>query len=202
MGTIGAYTRRSQGFLAGALVIGSALVACTAHADVPAYESGRGLPVDRTPSSAPARHKTFGMSMDIGVPDGAGLALVVRPKFDWLRLGGAFTYNGMAPGARVGVTLDPVSFPLAPTLTVEGGHYWAGTVPGVQGSPVVGYDYANLHFGLEVGSRANFRFFLRGGASWLALSATHLSSGGSGIGDPSFTGWLAPTGKLGFAAFF
>ena len=74
----------------------------------------------------------------------------------------------------------------------------------MQGSPVVGYDYANVHFGLEVGSRANFRFFLRGGASWLALSTSHLQTGGSGsgIGDPSFTGWLAPTGKLGFATYF
>jgi hypothetical protein len=143
------------------------------------------------------------MVMDVGVPDGAALGLVVRPRFDWLRVSGAVTHNAMAPGMRAGVTLDPIAFPIGPTLTVEGGHYWGGKLPMVSDSPAVAYNYANFHFGLEVGSRAAFRFFLRGGVSWLDVSTAHSATGGSsGIANPSYSGWLAPSGKLGFSAFF
>jgi hypothetical protein len=171
------------------------------------------------PSEAAPRHRTFGMSMDVGLPDGAAVGLVVRPRFDWLRIGGAVTHNGMAPGARVGVTLDPIAFPIAPTLTVEGGHYWEGTLPVIKNGPAIGYNYANFHLGLETGNRSTFRFFLRGGVSWVDVSATHLpATGGTGgtgggaggmsvmsgsaLGDPSYSGWLAPSGKLGFSAYF
>jgi hypothetical protein len=145
------------------------------------------------------------MSMDLGVPDGAAIGIVVRPRFDWLRIGAAATHNGMAPGVRLGVTVDPVAFPIAPTFTVEGGHYWEGRLPMLKDSPSIGYNYANFHLGLEIGSRAAFRFFLRGGASWLDVSTASnqgAGSSGSGIGNPSYSGWLAPSGKLGFSAFF
>ncbi len=140
--------------------------------------------------------------MDLGVPDGAGLGIIVRPKFDWLRVGAAVTHNGMAPGARLGITLDPLVFPLVPTFTVEGGHYWEGTLPLLKNSTAIGYNYANFHLGLEVGSRATFRFFLRGGASWLDVSTAHFQSGSPAMGNPSYSGWLAPSGKLGFSAYF
>ncbi len=151
------------------------------------------------------RHRTFGMTMDIGVPDGAALGIVVRPRFDWLRLAAAVTHNGIAPGLRLGVTLDPIAFPIAPTLTIEGGHYWAGPLPMIQGSPSIGYDYANFHLGLEIGNRATFRFFLRGGVSWVDMSgaqAQNTSGNGSSIDNPSYTGWLAPSAKLGFSLYF
>ncbi|MGA7121545.1 MAG: hypothetical protein WBY94_15680 [Polyangiaceae bacterium] len=159
---------------------------------------------DRTPSGVAPGHRTFGMFMDLGVPDGVALGLVVRPAFDWLRIGGAVTHNGMAPGARFGVTLDPVAAPVGPTLTVEGGHYWGGKLPMISDSPSIAYNYANFHLGLEVGNRATFRFFLRGGVSWLDLSTAQSQgpSSGSGIANPSYSGWLAPSGKLGFAAYF
>ena len=114
--------------------------------------------------------------MDVGLPDGAALGLVVRPRFDWLRIGGAVTHNGIAPGFRLGVTIDPIDFPIAPTLTIEGGHYWQGTLPTVQNSPTVGYNYANIHLGLEIGNRANFRFFLRGGVSYVDVSASNIQA--------------------------
>ena len=158
-------------------------------------------------AAAPSRpHRTFGMTMDVGLPDGAALGLVVRPKFDWLRLGAAVTHNGMGPGVRLGVTLDPLQYAVAPTLTVEGGHCFAGTVPGVQGSPSIGYDYANFHLGLEFGNRSTFRFFFRGGASWVNMSSAQAQNSvinnGSTILNPSYTGWVAPSAKLGFALYF
>ncbi len=152
------------------------------------------------------RHRTVGITTDLGVPDGAAVGLVVRPKFDWLRLGAAGTYNGMAPGARVGVTFDPIAFPIGPTFTVEGGHSWQGRLP-IGDAPTMSYSYANFHLGLEVGNRATFRFFLRGGTSWIdggTVSSQGSTSGSNsaGLGSSSYRGWLAPSGKLGFAAYF
>jgi hypothetical protein len=143
----------------------------------------------------------WGMAMDLGVPDGAGLGLSVRPV-DWLRVGAAVTHNTMAPGARVGVTLDPMPTPVGITLTVEGGHYWSGTVPGIQGVPSVAYNYANFHAGLEFGDRSSFRFFLHGGASWLGMSASASQSALSGLSNLSYRGWMAPSAKLGFSLHF
>jgi hypothetical protein len=139
--------------------------------------------------------------MDFGVPDGAGLGLSVRPV-EWLRLGAAATHNGLAPGARVGITFDPMPTPVAITFTVEGGHYWSGTVPGIQGAPAVAYNYANVHLGLEFGNRSSFRFFLRGGASWLDMTASSLPSDLSGLSNLSYHGWMAPSAKLGFSLYF
>jgi hypothetical protein len=186
-----------------AVVLTSLATASPALADANAAGSHSIIEADHSVRGQP-RHRTFGMSMDVGVPDGAALGLVIRP--DWLRIGAAVTHNGMAPGVRLGVTLDPFESAMAPTFTVEGGHYWEGRLPLIQGSPAIVYNYANFHLGLEVGSRAAFRFFLRGGASWLGVSAANFQSaggaGGSQIGNPSYSGWLAPSGKLGFSAYF
>jgi hypothetical protein len=156
---------------------------------------------DRSVSSPGPRRHMWGMAMDVGVPDGAGLGLSVRPV-DWLRVGAAVTHNTMAPGARVGVTLDPMRTPVGITLTVEGGHYWSGAVPGIQGAPAVAYNYANFHAGLEFGDRSSFRFFLHGGASWLDMSASASQSGLSGLSNLSYRGWIAPSAKLGFSLYF
>lgn len=187
----------------------AATEAAPAIAGAPAAPPGsdRYYPYNPAHAAAPSRpHHTFGMTMDVGLPDGAALGLVVRPKFDWLRLGAAVTHNGMGPGVRLGVTLDPVQYSVGPTLTVEGGHCFAGTVPGIQGSPSIGYDYANFHLGLEFGNRASFRFFIRGGASWVNMSGAQAQNSvinnGSTIMNPSYTGWVAPSAKLGFALYF
>ncbi len=201
-----------SGLLAGSLSA-TASAATNMDAQTPAPNA------DQAPAPLTPRHRTFGVSMDVGVPDGAALGLVVRPRFDWLRIAGAVTHNGIAPGVRFGVTLDPIAFPVAPTLTIEGGHYWQGTLPMIQDAPAVGYNYANFHLGLEIGNRSTFRFFLRGGASYLDVNGssfqsptgmsgasssgtTAVATSGSGFGNPSFNGWLAPSGKLGFSLYF
>jgi len=185
-------------------VLAAASSAHSARADVRPAAPQVGADADRSSEGSSGR-RSWGMTMDLGVPDGAALGVVVRPRFDWLRVGAAVTHNGMAPGARIGVTIDPVSFPMAPTLTVECGHSFEGRLSIVGGAPTVSYNYANFHVGLEVGNRAAFRFFLRGGASFLDASAAHMqgaTGAGSGFGDPSYNGWLAPSGKLGFSAYF
>jgi hypothetical protein len=167
------------------------------------------LPVvqpDTTVQDTPPRHRTFGITTDLGLPDGAGVGISIRPAVDWLRIGVAGTYNLMAPGVRVGVTIDPIAFIMAPTFTMEAGHSWAGRLPGSD-APAVGYTYANFHLGIEVGSRSKIRLFLRGGASWIDATPTHLQSGtssesGAGLLNPSYVGLLVPTAKVGFSTYF
>jgi|HubBroStandDraft_1064217.scaffolds.fasta_scaffold02736_3 hypothetical protein len=167
----------------------------------PPLPTPRASPADRSASSPGPRLRMIGMVMDVGLPDGAGLGLSIRPV-EWLRVTGAATHNTMAPGARLGVTLDPMPTPVAITLTVEGGHYWSGTVPGIQGSPSVAYNYANFHAGLEFGNRSSFRFFLHGGASWLDLNASASQSALASLSNLTYRGWMAPSAKLGFSLHF
>jgi len=191
-------------FVQCAVIVASTASASLAQADIQVAPPPNAAGADKPSPDTQPRHRTFGLTMDVGVPDGAALGLAVRPRFDWLRLGAAVTHNGMAPGLRFGVTLDPVSFPMAPTLTVEGGHYWNGTVPGISGSPAIGYNYANFHLGLEFGNRAAFRFFVRCGVSWVDLSGVQAQNANNtaAIANPAYSGWVAPSAKLGFSLYF
>lgn len=154
------------------------------------------------------RHRYVGVQADTGVPDGAALGLVVKPipveSFDMLRVGVSGTYNGIAPGVRAGLTIDPLRWHVfAPTLTGEAGHAFTGTVPGGKGT-TVSYDYLNAHFGLEFGNRNAWRFFMRGGVSWVNFNtgnfqgALNLSDTSVIVGNPTFNGMFAPSLKLGF----
>lgn len=158
-------------------------------------------------SQSQPRHRWLGMQVDVGAPDGAALGLVVRPKFDWLRLEAAGTYNGLAPGGRLGLTLDPVSFGIAPTLTAEAGFAGQGAIPNHADLPMVGYDYANFHLGLEFGSRSSWRFFFHGGPSFLHVSTSNFQNAvslGNGItlANPTTDAWVIPTFKLGLSLYF
>jgi hypothetical protein len=176
----------------------------TAKADEPAATSAQVVVVQPQ-----ERHRWVGMQFDVGAPDGVALGVVVRPYVNWARLNLSGTYNAIAPGIRGGLTLDPIKFPVAPTLTFEGGHAWQGDIPG-QGSklPQVGYDYMNLHLGLEFGNRDHWRFFLQGGPSWLHITTNNFQSvvGSSDpnllIGNPTANVSVIPTAKLGFALYF
>jgi hypothetical protein len=119
-----------------------------------------------------------GVMADVGLPDGAGASLVVRPK-KWVRLTGGGTYNMISSGLRAGASLLP--FGWGPSLTVEGGHYFDGNAntviakfagAGYQSNAVlerVGYDYANAHLGLDLGYR-RVTFFIHGGMSFIRAS--------------------------------
>lgn len=163
----------------------------------------------RADEPTPERHRWVGMQFDVGAPDGVALGVVVRPYVNWARLNLSGTYNAIAPGIRGGVTLDPIKFPVAPTLTFEGGHAWNGNIPGGGSNlPQVGYDYMNLHLGLEFGNRDHWRFFLQGGPSWMHVQTSNFQAvvGSSDsslvIGNPSANVAVIPTAKLGFALYF
>lgn len=187
------------------------LTASTAKADVPLCTD----PVTTTPCQSPStlirpteRHRWVGMQFDVGIPDGVALGVSVHPVVDWARLNLSGTYNGLSPGIRGGITLDPINFPMAPTLTLEGGHAFEGKVPGVDKVPSFDYNYLNLHLGLEFGNRRSWRFFLQGGPSWVHVqthnfqAVVNSNDPSLSISDPSANGAVVPTAKLGFVLFF
>jgi hypothetical protein len=181
-------------------------VTSAAAADEVAYSVNEYHP-DVSQSLVP-RHRWLGVQADVGVPDGAALGLVIRPKVDWLRLEAAGTYNALALGGRLGLTLDPISFPVAPTLTFEGGFAGQGTVPGHANLPGVGYGYVNFHLGLELGNRDSWRFFVHGGPSFLHVTTSNFQNGvglgasGVTLADPTADVWVVPAFKLGLALYF
>jgi hypothetical protein len=154
-----------------------ALASSASAAEVTAVTSAAAPPAD---TALPR----IGVMVDAGVPDGANAALVFRPM-SWLRthLGGG--YNLISPSVRGGVTVLP--FGSGPSLTVEAGHYFDGNANGVarkiagasfKDSAVlerVGYDYANVHLGLDVGSR-RATFYLHLGMSYLRARVHNLDS--------------------------
>jgi len=167
----------------------------------------------------------FGIILDVGIPDGGALGILYRPA-SFLRISGAATYNAVGFGARGGITLVPFHFAITPTVTVEGGHYFAAdatplvrqafndptiTSPALQ---AVAYDYVNAHLGLEIGSPQHFMFFLRGGGSYIQSTIKNSGQvlqqlGGTGgtpdptleVGDLKIT-LTVPSVKLGIIAFF
>jgi len=125
-----------------------------------------------------------GVMADVGLPDGAGASLVLRPK-KWLRVTGGGTYNMISSGVRAGVSLVPLGW--GPSLSVEGGHYFDGDANSLmrrfagasyQSNAVlerVGYDYANAHLGLDFGYR-RVTFFLHGGFSYIRATVHNVDA--------------------------
>ncbi|MBI3557012.1 MAG: hypothetical protein HY074_12170 [Deltaproteobacteria bacterium] len=175
----------------------------------------------------PKPHIThFGMTIDAGLPDGAGASVVFRP-WKWLRARVGGNYNGVSGGISGGVTfLPPVFFPVLPTATVEAGHYFEGDAnwiarlaAGNQSTDIaslkrVSYDYVNGHLGLEFGSQNRFVFYIHGGFTYLHTTVNDLqttinqqnSGGGSStttvtFKDPTVNA-IVPSGKLGFLIYF
>lgn len=159
-----------------------------------------------------------GVQLDAGVPDGAGLSVVVRPLRALQAHAGVVTHGGSA-GGRLGLTWVPFAAFVRPTLTLEAGHYLPGDFnrvarlalrrPDFQSGLLerIHYDFANAHLGLEVGSQ-RVAFSLRGGLSYMAVSAPGErdvelpGDGGRTTVDGARLRLTLPSLKLGFAVFF
>jgi hypothetical protein len=188
------------------MMVGMAAIAALCLASIPAYADG---PTDPPP---PPKVKHFGALLDVGVPDGAALGLVVRPvpgpKFYWLKLNVAGTYNGLAPGLRGGIQLDPIKFPIRLTLNADVGHSFAGNPGSFVGKtlPDISYTYANLHGGLEMGGWNGFTFFLHAGPTWMNVQTGNFNSVINDphvtFSDPHANATIVPTVKLGFTWLF
>jgi hypothetical protein len=155
----------------------------TPPAPGPAAEASA-TPAPPTATATPeADYLKFGMGLDAGIPDGAGLSGIYRP-FTWLRANAGINWNYIGYGVHGGVSLVPFYFPITPSLNLEGGHFFETDatpfanqlLPGQDLSAVgdalrrVSYNYGNAQLGLEVGVPQRFIFSLRAGLSYLQTS--------------------------------
>ncbi|MEZ4365541.1 MAG: hypothetical protein R2939_04535 [Kofleriaceae bacterium] len=134
--------------------------------------------------------RRVGAQLDVGVPDGATAALVVRPARP-LRLHVGASHNLVSTGVRVGATWVPLSAWVSPTVSVSYGHLPEGDAtplarmiagdPALSSSALerVGYDHASAHVGLEFG-RARATFYLHAGVTRVTGSLRGL---GTAFGD-------------------
>jgi hypothetical protein len=199
------------------------LAAATAAAETPLDAASASAP-PAAPLSAPIgrKHDVLGLQLDLGVPDIGGVSLLYRP-LKWMRFEGGMLYNTAGYGVRGGVSVLPY-FPIAPSLTLEAGHYFDSNVYArvSQYTTVnddlrpllekVGYTFVNAQVGLELGHPNVFVFFVRAGVSkvWLsvhnaAAAASSSSSSASGkvvvMEDPTVRLGI-PNVKLGFMIYF
>ena len=171
--------------------------------------------------SPPRALHVLALSLDAGVPDGAGISLHYRP-WSFLRVGGGLLYNYAGYGARAEVSILP-RWVVAPALTLEAGHYFDAnlnkrvsqyTTVSDSVQPLleqVGYTFANAQVGLEIGHPNWFVFFVRAGVGriWAdvhgAQAAALRQTGGdvriTSMNDPAVR-FGNPNAKLGFLFYF
>lgn len=172
-------------------------------------------------ATAHAAPGSVGVMFDAGVPDGLTGSVVYRP-LRLLNVHGGLGTNLISVGVRAGASLYVLPTLVSPTINVEVGHYFAGDANATANrlgltedadSPIlreVGYDYANLHLGLDVG-RDRMSFYLHAGFSALRgklhnldeLVAENASDDLTvSIGGDATASIVAPSARIGFVYFF
>ncbi|WP_224367765.1 hypothetical protein [Hyalangium versicolor] len=156
----------------------------------------------------PERLAPFGLLLDAGIPEGAGLSAAFRPSRA-VRLHLGATHNGIRLGGRAGITLLPMRGWYTPSFTFEVGHTLSGnsdkvarrmadtSQPPLFAMERVGYSYASTHLGFEVGAPGNFTVFLRAGVSWVELDVPNVED----LAEP-FIASLGETGAKGGRFFY
>jgi hypothetical protein len=154
-----------------------------AEPDTLGPQPGERAPQDGAPGARPPlaphgeapRPKLLGAQLSAGAPQGFVASAVVRPV-RWLRGTLGFAHNVIGPGIQGSVTAIPFHSAVAPTVTLEAGHFFETDVsdrlsefPGVFDASLrrFGYDFYSAQLGLEIGSQRGLLFFLRGGVAWM-----------------------------------
>jgi hypothetical protein len=163
----------------------------------------------------------FGLLLDAGIPDGAGLSAAFRPART-VRLHLGATHNGIRLGGRAGVTWLPRPGGSTPSVTFEVGHALAGdaarlarrmadsSLPPIHSMERVGYSYASTHVGFELGDPSSVMFFLRAGVSWVELDVPSVEVLGEPfirrLGESCAQGgrfvYTMPSAKVGLILYF
>lgn len=134
-------------------------------------------------AEAPAKRPMLGGQVDVGVPDGIGVSVMVMPT-RWMRVQIAALHNALGFGARAGVVFLPApSFfvHFRPLISVEGGAHFGGDASWLTGvDPMVtaalgklNYAFGNAQVGFEAGS-STFAFVFRAGLSYVNASIASL----------------------------
>src|SRR5512140_2070712 len=114
-----AWTWAASSFLAGMVVLTMAQPVVATESVTPAAT------VAAAPKAVPARPRPLllGLAADVGIPDGAMLSLVVRPR-PWVRLQLGAGNNSISWGWRLSASWLP--FRQGPSLDVDYGRYAEG----------------------------------------------------------------------------
>ena len=163
----------------------------------------------------------LGVMVDAGVPDGLTGSVVYRP-LRLVNVHAGLGTNLIGVGLRAGATLYVLPTAVAPTLNVEAGHYFAGDANATANrlgltddsdSPLLrefGYDYANLHVGVDVG-RDRMSFYFHAGFSFLRGTLHNLDEVVAEdanedltvrIGEDATISIVTPSARIGFLFFF
>lgn len=159
--------------------------------------------------------------VDAGVPDGINGSLVFRPLRPFQVHAGVGT-NLISYGVRGGASLYLLPTWISPSLNAEVGRYFPGDANAAANrlgittdsdSPIlrdVGYDYGNLHLGLDVG-RDRCSFYIHAGFSTVRGKIRNVdemvqqdASGDITVEvreDASVT-LVGPSARIGFVYFF
>src|SRR5262249_22303095 len=120
---------------------------------------------------------------DFGSPDLINFSALFRP-WHWVRLAFGIGTNTANVGLHGGVTFVPLNRRVSPSATIEGGRFFTGSSDFLT-DPLstktfhinqIGYDYANLHLGIEVGQPQRWQVYLHGGASYLSVDVQGVPS--------------------------
>jgi hypothetical protein len=194
------------------LVAGHLFLAAPATKETPSPDTAQELPPEPSPPKLP----WLGASVFVGAPDGAGVAVVVRP-WRWLRVEAGALHNLVSPGVYGGVSGLLLPGWLTPSLTLEGGYYFPGNANGVvqlvrpsfqsHFLDSVQYNFINAHLGLELGSPRRFTFFVHGGFTHVNASDNSFTAGLAQNTNMNWSGTAATaslnavSGKLGFILY-
>lgn len=187
-----------------ALAVAAPLAARAAEAPLP-------------PPPRQAREPMLGLRLELGVPEGATVALLFRPA-PAFRLWAGPSWNVVAWGLQGGVAVVPFQLAVSPVLSAEVGHYFDADlthfVKPSSGAPAevqpllrsAGYTYVAGHLGVELGSQRGLTFTVQGGLAYVVArpGGTYTTtSGGSQVTfrDPRFRA-TAPSVKLGLQYLF
>jgi hypothetical protein len=135
----------------------------------------------RTPSpSESTRLRYLGIVLDVGAPDGVMAGVAARPC-PWFRGDISAGSNGIGLGVRAGLALRLPSV-ITPALIAEVGRHFEGNAKALaarfgadanaEWASAIGYNFVNLHTGVEFGSERSV-FFLHGGFSYVTTELHH-----------------------------
>ncbi len=181
--------------LSAALLVSSTAGAQIAPGPGVHYQAQPDPQSDPQPVVAAPRHKWGGIDLFCGVPSACAGGMIFRP-LNWLKLEVGVGHNLMAPGFFGAITLDPMPWAFGLTLTGDAGHYFSGPVPFMQNPPSLEYSFLEALGGLEFGPRNSWRFYFRGGITYLDATVSNFNASNNSSSttmDPLHAkGWVAP----------
>lgn len=186
-----------------------------------------GLVVATACTTAAADPLRVGFGMDVGVPSGGAVGVVVNPGLDWARLQASLTYDYLSFGGRGSLQLDPMAliqvhhydklsglfwtghdFPFGIFADIQGGFQPEARIGGRSDLPSVGFDYVNLYGGLRFGNPNGFHWNIEAGPTYMHVSTNNFQSilsqtnsssvSGLVLGNPTVDGWVVATVSTGF----